>query len=91
MNQQQTPVLRELVVSCWDGLCSPEQAVVVVTGVMGSGRDVWDSSGGSGGCTVFSGAGRPWEMPPRHQSQGLEEGVQVGPGASKGEAGDQMD
>ena len=46
---------------------------------------------GSGGCIVFSGAGSPWEMPPRHQSQGLEEGVQVGPGVSKGKAGDEMD
>ena len=30
-------------------------------------------------------------MPPRHQSQDLEEGVQVGPGVSKGKAGDEMD
>lgn len=46
---------------------------------------------GSAGCTVFSGAGRPWEMPPRCQSQGSEEGVQVGLEASKGKAGDEMD
>ena len=39
MNKQQTPVLRELVVLWWDGLCSPEQAVVVVTSAMGSGRE----------------------------------------------------
>lgn len=52
---------------------------------------MWDLSGVLGGCIVFSGAGRPWEIPPRHQSQGLEEGVRVGPGVSKGKAGDKMD
>ena len=63
MNKQQTPVLRELVVLWWDGLCSPEQAVVVVTSAMGSGRDVWGSSGVLGGVQFSQVQGGPGRCP----------------------------
>ena len=67
MNKQQTPVLRELVLLWWDGLCSPEQAVVVVTGVFGSGRDVWDSSGVLGGVQFSQVQGGPGDAPEASQ------------------------
>ena len=67
MNQQQTPVLRELVVLCWDGLCSPEQAVAVVTHTEVRGVCVGFQWGSGGGAQFSQVQGGPGDAPEASQ------------------------